>query len=136
MSEVENKRRIQRIFDALSEGNGEPLMDAMAEDFCWTNPGTGNWSGTYRGKEVVRRDLLAPLFAQFADRYTNTAQRILADGDYVVVQCRGNVTTKTGAHYNNAYCFVIRMADGMMKELTEYSDTALIDSALEPPISR
>lgn len=76
---------------------------------------------------------MKPLFSQFADKYTNTAHRIIAEDDYVVVECRGHVTTKTGKPYNNQYCYVIRLADGKMRELTEYLDTALVAEALEDP---
>ena len=48
-------------------------------------------------------------------------------------RCRGEVITKTGKPYNNTYCFVIRMRDGKMVELTEYFDTELVTAALEPP---
>src|SRR5262245_61898639 len=50
----------------------------MADDFTWILTGTTKWSRVYRGKQAVRRELLAPLFAQFNERYTNTAHRILA----------------------------------------------------------
>ncbi len=133
MDEVTNKMRMQGIFDELANGNGRPFVDAMADDFSWRIIGTTSWSRTYRGKDAVRKELLTPLFDQLADRYRNSAQRILSDEDYVVVECKGNVNTKNGRPYNNDYCYVIRMADGMMKELTEYCDTALIDAALGPP---
>jgi uncharacterized protein len=81
----------------------------------------------------VMSELMRPLFAQFADRYTNTAVRMIAEDDYVVVECRGRVTTKTGKAYNNQYCYVIRFADGKMRELTEYFDTELVTAALAPP---
>jgi ketosteroid isomerase-like protein len=105
----------------------------MAEDVTWVLKGTTKWSRVYRGKQAARRELLAPLFAQFAGPYTNTARRILADEDMVVVECEGRVTTKVGQAYNNSYCYVIRMQDGKMQELTEYLDTALVDAVLAPP---
>jgi ketosteroid isomerase-like protein len=43
------------------------------------------------------------------------------------------VTTKSGKTYNNQYCYVIRFADGKMRELTEYFDTELVTAALQPP---
>lgn len=125
-----NKQLLQDIFAELANGNGKPFVDAMAEDFCWIMTGTTSWSGTYRGKETVRREVLAPLFARFATRYTNTAQRFIAEDDYVVVECRGSVMTKSGTPYNNAYCYVCRLADGRLKELTEYFDTELVTAAL------
>jgi ketosteroid isomerase-like protein len=133
VSEAENKQILRRIFDELAAGNGLPFRDAMADDFSWTITGTTSWSGTYRGKQRVLSELMAPLFAQFAGRYTNTAERILADGDYVVVECRGRVETKSGKPYNNAYCYVCRLEDGKLRELTEYLDTELVTKALDPP---
>ena len=129
----DNKRIMQEVFEQLAQGNGKPFGELMAEDFCWTITGTTPWSGTYRGRQEVRSRLLGPLFAQFAERYTNTAQRILADGDWVVVECRGRVTLKSGKPYHNCYCYVIRMEQGRMKELTEYLDTQLVATALEAP---
>jgi ketosteroid isomerase-like protein len=129
----DNKQRIEALFAQLAQGNGRPFVEAMADDFCWHLTGSTPWSRSYRGKQAVREQLLAPLFAQFADRYTNTASRIVADGDIVVVECRGRVTTRSGKPYHNQYCYVIRMEGGRMKELTEYFDTAIVQAALEPP---
>ena len=128
-----NRAIVTGIMEALSRGERQPFGDAMADDFTWHMMGTTAWSGTFTGKSDVRERLTGPLFKQFGTRYTNSAKRILADGDYVVVECRGDVTTKTGKPYCNTYCMVIRMRDSKMVELTEYLDTQLVSSALEPP---
>jgi ketosteroid isomerase-like protein len=125
-----NKEALQRVFAELAKGNGRPFIDLWTDDFCWTIAGTTSWSGTYRGKQAVLDDLMRPLFARFATRYTNTATRFIAADDYVVVECRGNVTTKSGQPYDNSYCYVCRMADGRLQELTEYLDTELVTQAL------
>lgn len=128
---VQNKQLLQSAFAELAKGNGKPFVELMADDFCWRIIGTTKWSKTYRGKRAVLDELMKPLFAQFQDRYTNTAQRIIAEDDYAVVECRGRVTTKAGKSYNNEYCYVIRMADGKMRELTEYLDTELVANVLD-----
>jgi ketosteroid isomerase-like protein len=133
MGAVENKQLFQEIFAGLAVGDGRHFIDSLADDFCWTITGTTAWSGTYRGKEDVRAKLLRPLFEQFANRYTNALHRIVAEGDYVVIECRGKVTTKTGKPYNNTYCWVCRVADGKLTELTEYMDTELVATVLLPP---
>jgi uncharacterized protein len=133
MSTIENKQLMADIFAGLAVGDGRRFIDSLAEDFCWTITGTTPWSGTYRGKEAVRTKLLQPLFAQFADRYTNALCRVIAEGGCVVVECRGKVTTKAGKPYNNTYCWVCRIADGKLTELTEYLDTELVATALLPP---
>ena len=130
MSAAENKQLMQNIFSELAKGNGKPFVENLADDICWTIIGSTKWSRTYRGKEAVLAELLRPLFAQFADQYTNTAHRFIAEDDYVVVECRGRVTTKSGAPYNNTYCWVCRVAGGKLQELTEYMDTELVTAAL------
>lgn len=128
-----NKLLMQDIFAEMAQGNGRPFIDAMADDFVWVMPGGGTWSGAWHGKEVVRKQLLRPLFARFADTYTNEAQRFIAEGDHVVVQCRGKVTTTHGQPYDNHYCFVCRLAGGQLRELTEYMDTELAAKVLGAP---
>lgn len=133
MSAAENKRALQTAFASLAKGNGKPFVDLWADDFSWSIIGTTKWSRTYRGKESVLKNLMAPLFSRFATQYTNTAIRFIAEDEYVVVECRGNVTTKEGQPYNNTYCYVCRLADGKLKELTEYLDTELVTKALSEP---
>ncbi len=133
MSTIENKRLMQRIFTELEKGNGKPFVDAMADDFNWTITGNSPWSKTYKGKKAVLNDLMKPLFAQFDGQYTNKAQRFIAEDDFVVVECRGRVNTKSGKPYNNTYRYVCRFGGGQMRELTEYLDTQLVADALAAP---
>jgi uncharacterized protein len=133
MNSMTHKELIQAAFDALAQGRTQPFADAMAEDFSWTISGHGPWGRTWRGKQQVRAGLMAPLFAQFADTYRNRATRIVAEGNVVVVECRGEVTTKAGRRYDNHYCYVIEMRDGRMHALTEYMDTALAEAVLTAP---
>jgi len=53
----------------------------------------------------------------------------------VVVEARGANTTRDGAFYDNSYCWVIRMADGQIKELREYADTEFMTRALGAPLA-
>lgn len=133
MSAAENKRLMQDIFAGLSTGDGTLLFESLADDFSWTITGTTKWSRTYTGKQAVQRELFRPLLAKFADRYTNTAQRFIAEEDYVVVECRGSATTQSGQPYHNTYCWVCRLADGKLQSVTEYSDTQLIAEVLGDP---
>ncbi len=130
----DNKQLMQSIFEGLARGDARLFLDSLDEAAVWRMIGTTPWSGVYAGKPAIRRDLLAPLFAQFADQYRNVADAIVAEGDTVVVECRGKVTTKTGQRYDNTYCWVCRLADGKIVSLTEYMDTQLVATALRPPV--
>lgn len=131
MGSSENKELIQGVFDELATGNGQPFMDMLAEDARWTAIGTSPWAKTYEGKQAIVEELMRPLFRQFADQYTARATRIIAEDEFVVVEARGQVTTKSGRPYNQTYCYVLRLADGKVRELTEYLDTDLVNQVLE-----
>jgi ketosteroid isomerase-like protein len=132
MGSEDNRRLVTAAMDALAIGDSKPFGALMHQDFVWTIPGSTSWSGEYRGLDAVRRDLFTPLFTNFTTTYTNRAVNILADGDFVVVECRGEVMTKSGKPYNNVYCYVIRMAEGKMMSLMEYLDTQLVADVLAP----
>jgi ketosteroid isomerase-like protein len=133
MTMSDNKRILQHVFAETAKGNGRPFVAALSEGVVWTIIGSTQWSGTYRGKQAVLRDLLGPLNAQLAGRNTITAERFTAEDDRVVVEGQGHNTTKAGRQYNNRYCWVFRFSQGQVVELIEYTDTALIESALQPP---
>jgi ketosteroid isomerase-like protein len=128
-----NREIIEQIFTDLAAANSRTLVERMADDVSWTVTGQTPWSKTYRGKGAVLGDLLGALRSRLADRYRAAAQRIIADGDYVAVQARGQATTRAGLPYNNEYCFVFRLENGAIKEITEYLDTHLAMTALGTP---
>jgi uncharacterized protein len=130
-----NRQRIRQAMAELDKGNGKLFVEAMADDVSWTIPGDTPWSRTYRGKQQVLEELLRPLYAQFATTYVSTTRRVMADGDMVIIEFDGCVTTKAGKAYNNRYCYVCRMEGGRIRELMEYLDTALVSSALQAPPS-
>jgi ketosteroid isomerase-like protein len=130
MSAAENKQLMQEIFAELSKGNSRLFVESMADDFRWTVTGTTKWSRTYEGKQAVLTELFGALRSRMADKIRTTAHRFVAEGDLVVVEARGNNTTKSGKPYNNSYCFIFCIAGGKLKELTEYLDTELVTAAL------
>jgi len=133
MDPAENKALMREVFAELAKGNGAPFIEVLADDVRWSIIGTTDWSGRWGGKASVRSKLLEPLFAQFATRYRNRASRMIAEGDYVVIECRGEVILKSGHPYNNTYCYVCKLEGGKVRELTEYCDTELLTKALTPP---
>ena len=133
MTAAHNKRLLRAAFDGLAQADGTAFLDLMADDFSWIIEGQSKWSRRYDGKDVVRRELFRPLFENFATPYRNAAEEIIAEGDRVVVLCKGEVKTKAGEDYNNDYCYVIRMRGDKMIELREYMDTALAEAALGVP---
>lgn len=136
MTSADNKRALQAAWEGMAQGDPRDFLALMADDFVWEIPGTSSWSGRWESKAAVRQELFGPLFAQFADTYTNRALRFIGDGDTVVVECRGKVATRRGGRYDNSYCYICRFDGTRMAELTEYMDTALADRELDPPAAK
>jgi len=65
------------------------------------------------------------------------AFNFVADGDYVVVESKGDNVTKTGLRYDNDYCMIWRIEDGKIKDIKEYCDSMLVERVLGPfPVSK
>jgi uncharacterized protein len=132
---VANKRIIQQIFDALAEGQTQPMLDHLADDISFVVMGTGSWSRSYDGKAAVLAELFAPLRARLAGQIVLTPLRLIAEGDHVVVRAQGRNTTVDGKPYENTYCNVIRLEAGRITEWIEYCDTLLVETALGRPLA-
>jgi uncharacterized protein len=133
MTTQQNKQLMTAIFASLAQGDPRPFSEAMSDDFRWAFPGSWSWASDWgSSKQEVRKNLLQPLMAQFAD-YRAHAQEIIADGDRVVVRASAEATTTAGDAYPQAYCYVFRLEDGRLTEVLEYCDTALVERVLTRP---
>ena len=135
MSALDNKKLIEEIFAAAgnpdSAARDRALFTAsLADDVTWTVMGQYSWSRTFHGKDAILNDLLGHVRSQLVDRGRTVAHRFIAEGDYVVVEAKGDNLTRSGMRYDNDYCLVYRLEDGKIKEIREYCDTALTEKAL------
>jgi hypothetical protein len=135
MSAAENKQLMERIFAAA--GNPDPaardrslFTASLADDAKWTVTGQYSWSRTFTGKQSILGDLHGHVRSLLAERARTIAHRLIADGDYVVVEARGDNVTRAGSRYDNDYCLVFRLENGRIKEVREYCDSVLTEKAL------
>lgn len=126
----DSRKIVEDVFAGLADGEARPLVSAMRDDVRWTVTGTAPWAKTYAGRQAIVEELFGMLSARMAGRIRTIPERIVADGDIVVVEARGANTTVDGEPYENRYCFVIRVEDGKLAEITEYMDTALVERVL------
>ena len=128
MGAAENKEIIRTMFAELSKGNAEAFLGTLADDVRFTLIGSTKFSGVFNGKQEFIEKVLTPLGAQLEGGLVMHVDNLIAEGDLVVMQGRGESTTKSGRAYNNTYAQVFRLANGKVQEVTEYLDTELVTS--------
>jgi uncharacterized protein len=129
MTPAENKKLMVEIYERVAQGDGSKFAAHLASNAILVLPGEYSWSGVHHGKENVIR--FFRLVAELAPGVRKTIPtRILADEDWVVIEARGDMTSKTGAPYRNHYCLMFRLKDGMIVEMKEYLDSAYCERIL------
>lgn len=127
-----NKALIQEIFAQIDRGESKLFYERVADHASMTITGRYSWSQTITGKERIARDLYGYVHSLLSKRATTHAYHYLADGDWVVVEAHGDMVTKAGDAYQNHYCLLYKLQDGMIVEMKEYQDSALCEKLLGP----
>jgi uncharacterized protein len=129
---AENKELVRYIYSEVSKGNPRPLHAHMAPDITWTIIGSTPLSGTFQGTGEVTAKLFAGLRAALDGPVRFSFDRLIAEDDLVVLEAHGHATTADGRPYDNRYCIVVRVVDGMLREITDYVDTELVTGLFAP----
>lgn len=132
MSAAANKKLVQQVYEDSASRSGTTFADSLADDASWIVTGQYSWSHEFRGREAILNGLLGHFRSFFAVRPRTVAFNFIAEGDYVVVESRGDNETKAGLRYDNQYCMVFRIENGRIREIKEYCDSALVERVLGP----
>jgi ketosteroid isomerase-like protein len=132
----EAKRIVAPAFAAFADGNPSLFVGLLAPDVRYTLIGSTAVSGTFEGLDEVTARLFGPLQAALAGPLAIRAHRLTAEEDRVVVEGKGRAVLRSGAPYEQTYCFVFRLARGRIAEVVEYVDTHLVARAFDVPAKR
>lgn len=113
----------------LAGGDAAAFRDLLAEDVVWTIPGTSRWSARHDGRAAVLR-LLRGVGALIEGGWRARVEQLIVADRTVVALLRGDNLLRSGERYDNAYCWIVRTANGAIREVIEYGDTALMDRVL------
>jgi uncharacterized protein len=127
------KERILAAIAAFGERDVQPLLALFSPDVVYRVTGTTAVSGVHRGLDAIMTRLLIPMAALLDTPIRIRVDAVTADTERVAVQGEGTARLRSGALYDNTYCFVFRHADGKVVEVTEYIDTALTGRAFAVP---
>jgi len=130
VSAADNKKLMETIFAGIIAGDRTLWRDTLADDVIMTVTGQYSWSQTFYGKEVVLRDLYGYVQSLLKENRRTVPFRFIADDEWVVVEARGDMETKTGVRYDNHYCLIYRIEGGKIREIREYQDSTLCERVL------
>src|SRR5262245_17718748 len=103
MSEA-NKRVALDFLQAMSDGDGEGQAECLAPDAVTNTKGFGQVSGRRT------RDMMLATTDAFKDivptGFRPKIEKVVAEGDTVVIEWEGNAVLSNGTPYCNQYVFV------------------------------
>jgi ketosteroid isomerase-like protein len=125
-----NEQLVTRFFEILSTGHLENIRATFHPDASWT-PMVKNipGAGVHSPRDVIVDEFLAPVRGIFEDGDPKTTvKNIFCKGDVVCAETFALGKMRNGNTYDNQYCWVIEVKDGLIYRVREYLDSLYISS--------
>ena len=122
---------VERIYNAFARKDFPAIVAAVTDDVLWVFPGVLPFSGTWRGKDDLRRYF--GILASVARFEHHEVTRRIVDGDTVV--CFGSHRARclaTDKVWQSPMIHVWTVRDGLVASMNEFEDTALAAAAFAP----
>ena len=108
---------VRGAYESFNAGNPQGVLDVLAEDCAWTEPGGGNAAeGTFTGPGEVGEKVFA-LIPQYFDEFTVNVDEVKEEGDSVVVSSTFTGKSKSGVELNAKGVQTWKLEDGKVKRI-------------------
>ena len=126
MSEEQNTKLVQQIYDAFKSGDIPSLLGSLSDDVQWQLPEISNipFAGKRSGREAVAQ--FFALVADSQDVLQFEPQQFIAQGNKVV--SLGHYAWRvrsTGREFESDFAHVFTISNGEVVGFQEYLDTAV-----------
>ena len=123
---------VRAFYDAVSRADAATVVSLLHADLHWTEAeGFPYYSGTWRQPQDVLDKLLVPLVHDW-DNFSAVADDFIVEGDRVVsLGAYSGVNKATGKAMRAPFAHVWRVADDKLARFDMYTDTLLIDRAMQ-----
>jgi ketosteroid isomerase-like protein len=121
-------------FQALVSGDAETAASLIDDDFRYfltgTMPASGWWDkqGFFDSARMFSGVLAGPITMRVGD--------VTAEDDRVWIEADSEASLAAGGSYTNAYVIAMRVRDGKVVEMKEFSDTLHVFEAIDAPETR
>ncbi|MDN5005639.1 nuclear transport factor 2 family protein [Bradyrhizobium sp. GCM10027634] len=123
---------VRAFYDAVSRVDAATVLSLLHPNLHWTEAeGFPYYSGTWRQPQEVLDKLLVPLVRDW-DNFAAVADDFIVEGDRVVsLGAYSGVNKATGGAMRAPFAHVWRVVDGKLARFDMYTDTLLIDRAMQ-----
>jgi hypothetical protein len=121
MSTANNKKVIERYFEAVNRGDEQAILACLADDFLFISMLRRPEWLKYRWDREQFAATQRFMSSQMNKPIVLTALDVTAEDDRVCVEAESYGEMKSGKIYDNAYHFVFKLKDGKIAECREYS---------------
>ena len=130
MTHDENKQHVIDMWKAFATRDAAQIRKYFKEDAVWIAPHNNatalalNAPSGFTSAEAIAQFIANDVSKIFVRDVTIDFKGIHAVGNIVIVEERMQATLSSGRHYDNDYCFVFELEDGLITVMREYMDTA------------
>lgn len=129
MSETRKQVALKFLY-AMSEGDAAGQAECLTADAVTVTKGFAGVSG-----QRDRATMLATVEAfgeMVPTGFRPIVERVVAEGDTVVVEWKGDAVLSNGQPYGNEYVFIFTFEGDLIRQLNEYFCTVLADRTILP----
>ncbi|BCQ07361.1 hypothetical protein JMUB5695_00782 [Mycobacterium heckeshornense] len=126
-----NKELALTWFQALVSGDAQTAMSRMADHFRYfltgTMPASGWWDkkGFLDSARMFSSVLAGPITMRIGD--------VTAEGERVWIEAESEAPLASGGTYTNTYVIALKVSNGKITEMKEFSDTLHVFEAIDAP---
>jgi uncharacterized protein len=125
-----SKHVVLAAWQTLATRDPQRIAPMFTEDAEWVAPNGNATALALNGpSRIVGREQIAQTFGNevwklFTADIKVEFRGVYAEGDIVIVEQRMRATLANGNAYDNDYCFVFEVENGLIRRVREYMDTA------------
>jgi uncharacterized protein len=125
---AESSAVVKRTLEAIARVDTEGIVNTFQDDVIWDVVG-GDYlpaGHRYQGKKAVLQDFLIGTVLSLFDfkaPFKFEVTSFHADGDTVIVEWSLAARTVRGRDYQNSYCLIFTVKDGLIQSIREYTNT-------------
>ena len=130
MTAKNSKHVVLAAWQALASRDPQRIAAMFAKDAEWLAPQGNataialNSTSHMIGREQIAQSFGSDIWKLFTANVKVEFRGVYADGDVVIVEERMQATLANGNAYDNDYCFVFEVENGLIRRVREYMDTA------------